>query len=269
MSLPVQSTLLTRDQLDERRYAQSLLAAARRLNIIGEDFLSRLRADFDRLLVRQCAAYTGGQSGSVRRETARMLSESILFTLGAWMKTQEPLSALTVLSGQGVEACYLKGRQRVDDLTMRTRLFLELELRCALPVENDLLTDTLRGGLPGFFQLYNPEYSAHEYHITADYPVLFYPQGYQGIEFIHIYLDHLSLEHQFLRQCPPRLLKDILSRYALQGKTTVRGLCDNLFEIALSVWDGPADGGSSMQRYLLRARREYAADLARIRRTLE
>lgn len=279
------STLLRRDALDDRDYFDSLVDASIRLGLMDEDFLNALRRSMRHLLSRQCAAFTGGRSASVRTEVAQNLEQSIHFTLGACFQTMEPLDALAMLRHCALERCYEDGRKRVDALVRAAELSWMAELRRPLPVENDLLSDTLRGGFAGFFKLYNPEYGAHEIHITADYPVLYYPTGYRGIAFIQRYLDNLILENRFLRSLPAAAVHNCLSLYALRNDSTLRELCDNLFLTVLACALPAQPNGSaetagaalldrlgcdsgSLRSYVLRVCRERAVDLARIRRLM-
>lgn len=234
MSDLTQSSLLTRGIIDEQRYVESLLSAAEQLGMIDAAFTARFHQSFQSLLIRQCRAFAGGSGSSIRRETAERLAGSILFTLSAQLGQFEPLDALAILQNGSIDECYLNGRQRVDRLVQATELAWRAELRHPLPVENALLRDTLCDGIMGFFKLYNPEYGAQEIHITADYPALFRPQGWMGIEFIRRYLDNMIMENRFLRLLETAPLHRCLNLYALRNQTTLNELCDNLFEIALA-----------------------------------
>lgn len=234
MSDLTQSSLLTRGLIDERRYLESLLSAADRLGMTDDVFKARFRQSFQALLVRQCKAFAGGSGSSMRGETAERLAESILFTLSTQLSRFEPVDALAMLQNGSLEHCYQEGRRQVDRLVQAAELTWRAELRRPLPVENALLRDTLHGGIAGFFKLYNPEYGAQEIHITADYPVLFYPQRWSGIEFIRRYLDNIIMENRFLRLFETAPLHRCLNLYALRNQMTLCELCDNLFVIVLA-----------------------------------
>lgn len=285
-----QSSLLTRAMLDEGRYAESLLETAHALGLIDDAFLHSLGERLQKLLVDQCRAYTGGRSGSMRREAVASLAESILFTLGVLLKQHEPLDALAMLANQSLERCYRDGRRQVDRLVQTAELMHRAELRRALPVENEQLRDTLVGGIAGFFKLYNPEYGAQEIHITADYPVLFYPQGLRGVEFILKYLDNLVMEDRFLRLFEPAPLHRCLNLYAIRNDTSLSALCDNLCEAVLACALRPllppeptapmlpkagyalmerlGCSSSALRQYVIRICVEYASDLLRIQRLM-
>lgn len=284
------SSLLQRGLLDERRYVQSLLDNARTLAMIDDAWIGQFHRKLRSLLLDKCRAFTGGRSDSVRRETAVSIGESILFTLGVQLKRFEPVEALAMLQNDDLGRCFQEGRALVDRMVQSAELLHRSELRHPLPVENDLLRDTLTGGIAGFFKLYNPEYGAQEIHITADYPTLSYPQGWQGIEFIRRYLDGLVLENRFLRLFPSAAVHRCLSLYALRNDSTLGALCDNLFEITLacalrpllppksSKTALPTAGYALLKRlecesvalreYVVRACVEHAADLLRIQQLM-
>lgn len=280
MSPLTQSTLLHRCAPDERCYLQSLLPAAQELGVIDETFLSRFRDAFAALLTHQCRTFSAGRSRSMRSEMAESIGESVLFTLNAHLSRFEPIDALAQLQHRSLEDCFADGRKRIHTLIQSTQLLYMSELRHPLPVRNELLQSTLRDGISAFFRLYNPEYGAHEIHITADYPVIAFPQGFQGIEFIRRYLDALVLENRFLRLFPPNLLRSTLTVYAAKNFFSLQELHGNLFEIMLGCTLDPEAGPDAMlddlrctspalRDYVLRTCREEANTLAGIRRFMQ
>lgn len=279
MTKPTQSTLLTRDLLDERRYLPSLLRAAGELGMTDESFLETFRRSFTNLHSRQCRAFSGGRSRSMRTETAESIGESILFTLSAHLSRFEPLDALAQLQNRTLEECFADGRAQVDALVKSTELLYMTELHRPRPVKNEWLCSTLEDGISAFFRVYNPEYGAHEIHITADYPVRAFPQGYQGIEFIRRYLDAMVLENRFLRLFPHHLLRSTLAVYAAKNGFHRFDLHANLFSVMLACALDPAAGPEAMldqlgctspalREYVLTACREDAVSLAGLRRLM-
>lgn len=273
----IQPTLLTRELLDERQYIQSLLNTAGALGLIDEAFLASFQRRFIDLLARQCCAFSAGLSRSMRTESVMSIGESILFTLSAHLIRFEPLDALAQLQNRDLEDCYSDGRARVDSLVKSAELLYMAELRRPLPVPNELLRSTLEDDISAFFRLYNPAYGAHEIHITADYPVRFFPQGFQGIEFIRRYLDGMALENRFLRLLPSDRLRGCLAAYAAKSGFTLGELHGNLFEIALAcaleeyaspeaMLDGLGCASPELRAYVLRACREGALSIAGIQR---
>lgn len=88
---------------------------------------------------------------------------------------------------------------------------------------------TIADGIKGFFKLYRPQFSAHEIHITADYPVFAGRPELDGIEFIEQYLHCIEAENafcvQFCSQDIHHLLCGLIQDY--------RNIPMNLFEYVM------------------------------------
>ena len=226
---------LCRANLDERNYLPSLLGAALDKKQIGEETVQKLQGSLLNVLAVRCREYTGGKSGSVRTATAEGILQSIVFTIGIWLKEfDEPDAALHALLQTGAGEAYGAGLQRLRKIVRSTRTYYELMKRQSIYTDNYAYNATLTGGITGFFQLYNPEFFAQELHITADYPVALFPEGYQGIEFIRLYLQRWKWENSFCRAFPSGSVKRALTLYAIACCDTVENMMGNLFEIVLS-----------------------------------
>ncbi len=229
-------TALRREDLAEGAYLESLLEAALAKALIDRAFVEHVQMGCMELLATQCARYTGGQSTSLPREQAEDILQSIVFTLGVWLKGYpEPQDALTAL-GQGSQALaegLQAGLRRVQTKTRATRQFYRLAQRRMVNTDNELYNGTAYGGMAGFFKLYEPRFGAHHIHITADYPLLFYPEGYQGIEFIQLYIQRLDYENRFCRAFPARQIKAALTLHAIEYDTTVEDMHANLCAVIL------------------------------------
>lgn len=66
-----------------------------------------------------------------------------------------------------------------------------------LDTENVFYRSTIVDGIKGFFKQYDPDFGAHEIHITADYPQFNLIDKLAGIEFIQNYLIALYHENAF------------------------------------------------------------------------
>lgn len=114
MAALTHSSLLRKETLDERAYFPSLMRAARRYGLTDAAFEATLQDELRRLLLRQCIAWSGGRSASILAEQADSIAQSIQFTLGAYLRTMEPIQALAALRHRGAEACCASGRETVD-----------------------------------------------------------------------------------------------------------------------------------------------------------
>lgn len=83
---------------------------------------------------------------------------------------------------------------------------------------NVFYRSTIAGGISGFFKLYSPQFSDHEIHITADYPVCLGRPELEGVEFIEEYLSRIDAENAFCRlfdsMTVHRLLLELSPDYA-------------------------------------------------------
>lgn len=249
---------LTRSMPDERYFMNSLLNAALPLGLADEALIQSLQRDLHALTHRLHAP-----------------RESVQFSLNVHLMRLEPNEALAQLRSRPLEDCFRDGLARVKSLTKSAELLHHTELARPLPADNELLRSVLRERIPEFFRLYRPERSAHELHTILDYPVLFYPQGYRGIEFVRRYLDSLVLENRFLRLFPQDVLKCCLTLYAARNGFNLQNLYGNLFEIVLACTVAKFDSPGAMldslgcdspalRGYVRRVCAAYATDLGRI-----
>lgn len=86
-------------------YFLSLLAAGAKQGILTDADLARLQSESFALLAAQTATYTGGESSSVRTETAQALLDSVFYTLGIVLKGfPTPDAALQALKSRSLAA---------------------------------------------------------------------------------------------------------------------------------------------------------------------
>lgn len=173
-------------------YFLSLLAAGAKQGILTDADLA--------LLAAQTATYTGGESSSVRTETAQALLDSVFYTLGVALKDfPTPDAALQGLKSRPLAVLLTEGQD----------------------------------GIRGFFRLYRPALFANETHITADYPPLLPITGLCGIEFIERYLACLMAENRFLRCFQPKQVHLLLCALPEDYRKTPMNLCLPVLTAAL------------------------------------
>lgn len=243
--MPTQSIL--RGELDERHYLESLLTTALERDLLAPQEFVSIQRDLLALLARSCEAYTGGMSSSVPTETAEELTNSLCFTLGVWLKEfSQPEEALRALVREGISSGYERGYSRLLTLVRSTRQFYRQVMKYALKTENEVYHATLGGGISGFFKLYRPEFTAHLFHITADYPTLLFPAGYEGLEFIRLYLRSIHAENLFCRGFDQGAVRQVLFRHAVGCGQTVQSMVCNLCEPVLATALACALAGSDL-----------------------
>lgn len=181
-------------------YFLSLLAAGAKQGILTDADLACLQSESLALLAAQTAVYTGGESSSVRTETAQALLDSVFYTLGIVLKGfPTPDAALQALKSRSLAVLLTEGQD----------------------------------GIRGFFRLYRPALFANETHITADYPPLLPITGLCGIEFIERYLACLMAENRFLRCFQPKQVHLLLCALPEDYRKTPMNLCLPVLTAAL------------------------------------
>lgn len=226
---------IEREMLDEHNYFDSLVVTAFEKGVINENFVDRIQQELINLLAVRCRKYTSGESSSVPVEIAESIMQSVNFTLGVYLKKiSEPEDALYDLKKVGIEQCYYNGLKVTKGIVNSTRLLYEQVKKSMIKTDNYAYNSTIIGGIQGFFKLYDFEFSAHEIHITADYPVCIYPQGYEGIEFIREYLKNIWCENKFCNSFSKHDIKRVLSFYAIDYNDNIRDMMFNIYEVVLA-----------------------------------
>lgn len=226
---------INRDELDERNYLESIIEAALSRGLVDYSFIEKVRGSLLDLLALKCRNYNGIDNSSVRTEVAEDMMKSIVFTVGIWLKDiKEPDDALLSLSETGIHKGFDIGYKKLENMVKSTRMFYSIVLNNNICTENYIYNATINGGIQGFFKLYNPEYGAHNIHITADYPVCFYPDGCQGIEFIRLYLQNIHYENQFIRMFDKTATRQCFVLHAINNNENIQDIYINLYEAVLS-----------------------------------
>lgn len=179
-------------------YLESLIEQAYTKGLLSDNDIERLQYESLNLLSYKTERYNAGDSSSIQIEKAQDIMTSNLFTIGLWLKTfSNPDDAVKTLQNEPINELYQKGRKRIDTMLASAKAIHNKLLRQLVDTPNVFYSSTIDGGIKGFFKLYYPEFTAHEIHITADYPVLNPMPKLAGIEFIQAYLDCLYYENLF------------------------------------------------------------------------
>lgn len=176
-----------------------------------------------RLLERQTARYTMGQSTSVSEGVARELLWAVLFALDASPENPERVRQLL---GQDPQEALGRSIRTLEREIARGRSLWQRACQTLPAPENRSLTDTLKS-IGGAWDHYDVRYFAHIFPADIDYqlsePV---PETLQGVRYVNEYLRRLLAENRFLGRFAPeratRLLRSACPAY--------RVLLVNLFE---------------------------------------
>lgn len=224
---------IERDMLDERAYFPSLLQNALSFGLLDEKDAERIQGELLDLLSRQIGRFNNGDSSSVRVETAQELSDSILYTVGAFLREKEIPDAVDMIKTAPLFHLFTAGQKKIARKLSVCKLSHATLCRSLFPSTNEFYRPTVRDGIRGFFKLYRPEYFAHRTIITADYPTICGEGALCGIEFIEKYLHNLFFENAFLRHFSPDTAHSFLLRHNPGYEKAPANLCEPIFCTAL------------------------------------
>ena len=191
-------------RIDPRRYFESLVQQAAERGLVAENTIHRIQIQLTALAARQADTMLRGATSSIRVETAQMLFDSIMFTIGAGLKAAGSADAAVArISAQSLQVLFEEGLLRVRALCGGARRLQKKILTALFETPNHFYKGTIADGITGFFKLYRPQFAAQEIHITADYPVFTGRPAADGIEFIHAYLRAIACENAFLLHFSP------------------------------------------------------------------
>ncbi|MGN0666782.1 MAG: DUF6179 domain-containing protein [Huintestinicola sp.] len=200
------------------------------MSLLSDTDITKLQSELLVQLAEQCEKWNHGESSSVPTEKAQEIMTSILFVIGIKLKScQSPEQAVELLRTEQIKVLFESGLQIVR---RKISFAVLLQKRIAdnlLETTNVYYRSTIVDGINGFFKMYDTQFSAHEIHITADYPVFAGRPDLNGIEFIEQYLRCIEAENKF---CVQFRSQDI--HHLLCGLTQdYRSVPMNLFEYVM------------------------------------
>lgn len=206
------SCRLDESRLSQRDYTLSLIREACRNGELTAEDVRDIKRQLLELVAERTEAWNHGESSSVRIEQAQDFLESVLFVMGLQLKA-EPFAdqAVETLKTEPVRICFEKGMERVKRKIAISRLLQRRMRKNLFSSQNVFFQETFTAGIDGFFRLYDPEFAAHDIHITADYPLCAGRPELQGIEFIEQYLSCGEAENLFLCSFDPARVHCLLS----------------------------------------------------------
>lgn len=162
-----------------------------------------------RLLEKQAALYTMGESTSLPEHDARRLLSSACHVLGINPDDPDPARMKSIVFG-GVEAAFREGVRRAEEAAAETtRLWRDVCVSMPL-LESVALKDTLES-LRDFNARYEPRFFAHEIPADIDYPLSDpVPDTVLGADYVATYLERLLMECRFLRLFDAATCKGLL-----------------------------------------------------------
>lgn len=216
---------IDRSKLDEEFYFQSLLEKAYHCNMLTDTDIEFIQYGCLELLAYRTERYNSGDSSSVSVEVAENIMKSNLYTIGIWLKsfscTDDAVATLKKVKSSKLYDC---GRERITSKINAAKQIFMMTMKNKIDTDNYTYNSTVVDGIKGFFKIYNPDYEAHEIHITADYPLCNPIRNLAGIEFIEKYLESIYYENMFCRYFSADDIRHLLYGYD-------EGYCDLIFNI--------------------------------------
>ena len=207
-------SVIDRSKLNEEFYFQSLLEEAYGSKMLLDAGIEKIQFECLELLAYKTERYNSGDSSSIRVEIAESIMKSNLYTIGIWLKSFTCADdAFKTLKDTKIFDLYNKGRKCIDSKLNSTKHIFTLVMQNKLDTDNHAYNDTVIDGMKGFFKIYNPDYEAHEIHITADYPLCNPIENLVGIEFIQRYLESIYYENMFCRYFSAEDIHHLLCGY--------------------------------------------------------
>lgn len=224
-------SVIDRSRLNEEFYFQSLLEEAYASNMLLDTDIEKIQFQCLELLAYKTERYNSGDSSSIPVEIAESIMKSNLYTIGIWLKSFTCADdAVKALMDTKIIDLYNKARKRIDSKFNAAKHIFTMVMQNKLVTDNQTYNDTVTEGMKGFFKIYNPDYEAHEIHITADYPLCNAIENFAGIEFIQRYLESIYYENMFCSYFSSDDIKHLLCGYD-EGYSN---LIINIFEQVLT-----------------------------------
>ena len=184
--------------LSQKYYVQSLTDQAVACGLLHEMDMVKIQTELLTILAAPTDQWNQGESSSIRVEKAQDILASILFVIGVQLKTcASPEAATELLKTEPLFPLFERGLVRVRRKLTVARTIQRRLKKNLLNTPNVYYRSTVVDGINGFFKLYRPQFSAHEIHITADYPAYLGRPELLGIEFIEQYLRYIEAENSF------------------------------------------------------------------------
>lgn len=177
----------------------------------------------------------GMQSTSISYEKAEQLMAAVQYCIAEEGVFDDEEEASVVLSGEpSAKEAYEKGYERVRKKAQRAFSLYQEIMESFEDYGNVFLRDTLKKGMPAFFQRYEMRFAPQETLLTLDYPVFLDLSKLSGIDAIDAYLHCIEAEQKFLGSFPTELVWQMLSEKNEDYRETPENLCFSVIRFLIS-----------------------------------
>ncbi len=192
-------SIIDRKKLSGEFFFISLLQEARVCGFLDDCDAERIQSQCIEFLAKRCERYNGGDSSSIRVESAEKIMQSNLYTVGLYLKSLPDADrAAEELKTSAIPEMYKKGRELLDSRLHRAKNIYKLVQKNRINSPSYTYHATIDdAGLGVFFKAYDPDYGAHEIPASIDYQLCNPVNDLAGVEYIQQYLVKLFLENEF------------------------------------------------------------------------
>ncbi|MEL7659051.1 MAG: DUF6179 domain-containing protein, partial [Bacillota bacterium] len=218
------------NDLDAASYLNLIVKESYRLSLIDSAKLEKIQYQIVDLLTRLLHRYTNGQSSSVAIETGQKIQQSLLFTIGYYLKSlPDEQASLKTLKENPLPDLYENGKKLIEENLQIAKVQLQSIQDNCLSTDVYAYNDTIEG-LSIFFSSYDVDYGAHETPCSVDYPLSNDKMNLTGIDYISEYLHKLELENEFCNYFSDEEIHSLMRGYDLHYKD----LLFNIYELVLT-----------------------------------
>ncbi|OGO90698.1 MAG: hypothetical protein A2Y17_03140 [Clostridiales bacterium GWF2_38_85] len=189
---------ITRDNLSNEFYLQSLLQEALSCKIISEAEYKKILENLIKLLAEETQKFTKGESSSVRTETAKAILDSMCYKISIYLKSINNCdAAVLILLERPLRDILSSGNKLIESkLKVVVSLYKKIN-KNRINTPNNAYNDTIGKGLKLFFKEYDKDFESNETPVAIDYPLCIECSNYVGVEFIINYMISMYWENVF------------------------------------------------------------------------
>lgn len=227
--------IINSNNLRGESYFTSILEEAYTNGLLNDFEIENIQLQCIKLLAYKSESYNDGKSGSIRVEAAESIMKSNLYTIGLYLKSLPDTDcAVNELKTSVISEMYEKGKKLINIKLHTSKHIYKLVQKSKLITSNYTYNATLNdNGIGSFFELYNPDYEAHETSASIDYQLCNPVTDLVGVEFIQKYLENLYIENEFCRNFASEDIHHLLYGYDEGYKDLLINIFEQILTAAL------------------------------------
>lgn len=191
-----------------------------------EKLQSELLWELKRLILK----YNNGSGNSIRTEKAEEIFRSMMYCVSLYLgQVPDPAEAVRRLPGGEL---FRESLRAVKGEVNRAKLLYRRAAATRIPIDLPVYNEMLDEALPAFFQLYDPEFAAHETPPgMMVYPLLHEPVGSSGVSYVIAYLQEVIDENGLCQKYGRNYIRAVLLLYGRKYHLDYHELVINIPEL--------------------------------------